>query len=267
MSTTRRNAIALSVILGMAICATPGGAEATLLTMVRVVGGTFEMGRADGRPNEQPVHTVEVATFLMSAHEVTQRQWREIMRTTPTADRGSGDNLPVYNVTWYDAVEFCNALSRAEGRSPCYGGSGTAITFDFAANGYRLPTEAEWEYAARGGASSRGYPYAGSSNADDVGWHNGNSQGAAHEVGLKTANELGVFDMSGNVSEWCWDWYDAGYYSQSGGTNPRGPASGSYRVLRGGGWGINTNGLRLTSRSIGTHRSDSNTGFRVVRPE
>src|SRR3972149_117173 len=111
MRHTRRSATALSVLVFAAVCAAPVGGQPTLLTMVRVPGGSLNMGSGDGRSNEKPLHTVQVHALLISAHEVTQRQWRELMGTTPTADRGAGDNFPVYNVTWYDAVEFCNKLS------------------------------------------------------------------------------------------------------------------------------------------------------------
>jgi len=252
------------VLLVLAGCAT-GGSKETLVTLIAVDGGTFQMGSDDGRTNEQPAHSVSVGSFLIGATEVTQGQWLAVMGAATTADRGEGENFPVYNVTWQDAVGFCNTLSQMEGLTPVYGGSGTAITCDFGANGYRLPTEAEWEYAAGGGSAGGGFLYAGSDDPDAAAWFGANSESSAHEVGQKLANELGIFDMSGNIAEWCWDWYDSKFYADSPGEDPQGPATGSFRVIRGGNWGINETGLRITARGPSTHRSDSNTGFRVAR--
>lgn len=241
--------------------------QTTFLDMVSVEGGSFSMGSENGTPSEQPVHQVQIDSFYICKYEVTQSQWNEIMGTNPTFDKGKGEKYPVYNVTWSDAIDFCNKLSIKEGRTPCYSGSGAGTECDFSANGYRLPTEAEWEYAARGGRKSKQYIYAGSNNADEVGWCTANSEGKTHEVGSKAASELGIYDMSGNLWEWCWDWYDIKYYVFSPSRNPAGPDSGIYRVLRGGGWGINADGLRCAYRYYGAHRSDSSSGFRCVRKD
>ncbi|MBA7709961.1 Formylglycine-generating enzyme [subsurface metagenome] len=181
----------------------------------------------------------------MSKYEVTQKQWREVMGTNPSYFKG--DNLPVEKVSWYDAVEYCNRLSRNEGITPCYSGSGNSIQCDFSANGYRLPTEAEWEYAARGGNNSRGYKYAGSNSVGEVGWYDSNSGRNTHDAGRKKANELELHDMSGNVWEWCWDW--KGDYSYSSQTDPRGSSGGSGRVLRGGSWNYYAYSLRVADRN------------------
>jgi sulfatase modifying factor 1 len=237
----------------------------SFLDLVFVEGGSFSMGSNDGNPSEQPVHKVQVDSFYISKYEVTQSQWAEIMGASPTLNKGKGDKYPVYNVTWSDATDFCNNLSIKEGLTPCYSGTGAGIECDFSTNGYRLPTEAEWEYAARGGKKSQNYLYAGSNNADEAGWNSDNAEGMTHEVGLKAANELGIYDMSGNMWEWCGDWYGAKYYASSPSLNPTGPSSGIYRVLRGGGWGIFADGLRCSNRYYGAHRSDADCGFRCVR--
>ncbi len=198
--------------------------------MVFVQGGTFQMGSNSGDSDEKPVHSVTVSDFYIGKYEVTQTEWKEVMGNNPSFRKG--DNFPVEKVSWYDAVEFCNKKSRAKGLTPCYTGSGKNITCNFNANGYRLPTEAEWEYAARGGNKSKGYTYSGSNTIGNVAWYNNNSGITTHPVGKKHPNELGIYDMSGNVFEWCWDW--KGSYGSSSQTNPTGASDGSRRVRRGG---------------------------------
>ncbi|MDR1933300.1 MAG: SUMF1/EgtB/PvdO family nonheme iron enzyme [Spirochaetales bacterium] len=233
--------------------------------MVRVEGGTFQMGSANGDDDEKPVHSVTVKSFYMAKCEVTQKEWQEIMGTNP--GNFKGDDLPVENVSWYDAIEYCNKRSLKEGLTPAYRGSrDSTITCNFSATGYRLPTEAEWEYAAKGG--DKDYlilSYSGSNNADAVGWYTDNSWRRTHPVGTKQANSLGLHDMSGNVWEWCWDWY--GTYPRSALSDPAGAASGSGRVLRGGGWGSGAGNLRSADRDSGTPSNRySSIGFRLVRP-
>ena len=200
--------------------------------MIRVDGGTFMMGSNNGEDDEQPVHQVTVSSFYIGKHEVTQKEWRDVMGSNPSYFKG--DYLPVESITWYDAVEYCNKRSQQEGLTPCYSGSGDYINCNWNANGYRLPTEAEWEFAARGGTQSKGYTYSGSNGIGSVAWYNDNSGSTTHSVGTKSPNELGIYDMSGNVWEWCWDWY--GNYASTSQNNPTGATSGSYRVLRGGSW-------------------------------
>ena len=201
---------------------------------ILVEGGSFMMGSNDGDSDEKPIHEVTVSSFWISKYQVTQREWQEVMGSNPSDFKG--DNLPVEKVSWYDAIEYCNKRSIKEGLTPCYSGSGDNIICNWNANGYRLPTEAEWEYAARGGNKSRGYEYSGSNTLGDVAWYVGNSGSKTHPVGQKSPNELGIYDMSGNVWEWCWDWYDSSYYSKSPKRDPRGAASGGNKVLRGGSW-------------------------------
>ena len=228
-----------------------------------VEGGTFQMGSTSGDSDEKPVHTVRVSSFYMCDHEVTQKEYRDVMGTNPS--KFSGDNLPVERVSWYNAVEYCNKLSIKEGLTPYYTINDDYTTCNFNANGYRLPTEAEWEYAARGGKKSNGYTYAGSNSVGNVAWYYDNSGSQTHNVKTKAPNELGLYDMSGNVWEWCWDWY--GNYSSGSQTNPSGSSSDWSRVLRGGSWGFNSSCCRVADRFS---KKPSGTGsefvgFRVVR--
>ena len=235
--------------------------------MVRVPGGSFQMGNPDtsvGWDGERPVHTVTVSTFSIGKYEVTQGLYESVMGANPS--EFSGDNLPVENVTWYDAVRFCNKLSEREGLRPVYTISDTTVTADWSKNGYRLPTEAQWEYAAKGGKGSPGnYTYSGSNNVDEVAWYSDNSGSTTHTVGTTKPNGLGIYDMSGNVWEWCWDWADE--YSSGAQTDPEGASSGSYRVLRGGSWGNSAQSVRSAYRGINapTNRH-SYLGFRLLRP-
>jgi formylglycine-generating enzyme required for sulfatase activity/TolB-like protein len=235
---------------------------------VLVEGGTFTMGSPSNEPDrgsdEGPQRQVTVKSFYMGKHEVTQREWQELMGNNPSKFRG--DNLPVEQVSWFEAVEYCNKRSVKEGLTPCYRGSGNSITCDWSANGYRLPTEAEWEYAAKGGNKNfLTYLYSGSNSAGAVAWYDGNSGSTTHVVGTKAANDLGIYDMSGNVWEWCWDWY--GGYGSGSQTDPAGPSAGSNRVIRGGSGGNGARNVRSSYRyNFGPSSRSNNLGFRLVRP-
>jgi len=214
--------------------------------MILVEGGTFLMGdKTDEKAS--PVHKVTLSNFCIGMYEVTQKEWKAIMGSNPSEMQG--DYKPVTNLSWYDAIEYCNARSRQEGLMPCYTIDKSRkdpnnaslyddlkwiVAFDQSANGYRLPTEAEWEYAARGGKKSKGYSFAGSNKYFDVGIYHLHSilSKVIVDVGAKTPNELGTYDMSGNVWEWCWDWKDE--YTKDKGLNPLGAVMGEYRILRGG---------------------------------
>lgn len=196
---------------------------------VFVEGGTFQMGSTSGGNDEKPVHSVTVSDFMIGKYEVTQAEWKELTGFKSAAFKGEH---PADVITWYNGVIFCNKKSRKEGLEEVYSGSGDSIKCDFSKNGYRLPTEAEWEYAARGGNKSKGYTYSGSNNVGEVAWTESNRNDKTHPVGSKKSNELGIYDMSGNVWEMCWDWY--GNYSYSSQNNPSGPTFGSERVIRGG---------------------------------
>ena len=260
-----------------------------LIEMVLVAGGTFQMGSVGVA---EPVHSVTVSSFTMGKFEVTVAQFRafvqeELYKTTAEREGGGlvwtgstweqkadaswknpylsqTDRDPVVLVSWYDAVEYCNWLSRKEGLAATYTVRGTDVTANWGATGYRLPTEAEWEYAAKGGRASRGYTYAGGNDVGSLGWYGSNSGNATHPVGGKQANELGLCDMSGNVWEWCWDWYRD--YSGGSQTDPRGPSAGSYRVVRGGNWGDDAGYGRVADHAgFPPPGSSSGVGFRPVR--
>ncbi|NLW18679.1 MAG: SUMF1/EgtB/PvdO family nonheme iron enzyme [Candidatus Cloacimonetes bacterium] len=233
------------------------------LEMVFVEGGNFQMGSNSLPLSEKPIHKVTISSFWIGKYELTQKEWKEVMNNNPSNRKN--DNLPVINVTWYDAVEFCNKLSINEGFTPCYSGSGSSITCDWNANGYRLPTEAEWEYAARGGLKSRGYEFSGSNNIDAVAWYAENSGDQTHEVGSKKPNELGIYDMSGNGWEWCWDWHEGFYYEISPTHHPKGPNTGTFRSLRGGGHGLCDSDCRVSSRLFNYPDGKYNGALRVVR--
>jgi formylglycine-generating enzyme required for sulfatase activity len=188
--------------------------------MVKVEGGTFLMGctsdqEDDCYKDEKPAHKVTLTSFNISKYEITQEQWNSVMGTNPLKN-SRGGKYPVRNISWNDAQEFCSRLSAKTGKQ------------------YRLPTEAEWEYAARGGNQSRGYKYSGSDNINDVGWYDYNSGGNIHPIGRKLPNELGIYDMSGNVWEWCCDKYVE--YSISEQEDPVATKASSVFVARGGSW-------------------------------
>lgn len=203
--------------------------DPVIFDMVFVEGGSFRMGSNDGDKDEKPMHTVILNSFYIGKYEVTQKQWSSVMENNPSFFKYC-DNCPVEQVSWHDVKEFIRKLNQ--------------IT----ANTYRLPTEAEWEYASKGGNKSNGYLYSGSNNVDDVAWHKRNSDSITHPVRQKQSNELGLFDMSGNVREWCSDWYGSDYYSHSLTKNPLGPSCGSSRLLRGGGWNDPARRCRNTYR-------------------
>ncbi|WP_461257089.1 SUMF1/EgtB/PvdO family nonheme iron enzyme [Treponema sp. R80B11-R83G3] len=255
--------------------------------MIRIPGGTFQMGKElAGTEDVTPVHTVTLSAFSMGKYPVTQELYYSVTGNNPSkfiSDPASGEaqgKRPVESITWYDAVEFCNKLSAIEGlqavytitsRSPSAGYPiyEAKVTADFSKNGYRLPTEAQWEYAAKGGnpnsAGWKEYMYSGSNKVSDVAWYGDNSGNRTHEVGKKAPNGLGLYDMSGNVLEWCWDFY--GNYTDWAQTDPMGTSSGTNRVFRGGCWRYSAELLRSTYRFNYTPSGQSpSLGFRLVRP-
>ena len=214
--------------------------------MIFVEGGTFIMGCTDDEcyENERPAHQVTLSSFLIGKYPVTQKEWVAIMGTNPSHFQGD-NNLPVEMVGFNDVYEFITRLNEATGKN------------------YRLCTEAEWEFAARGGIYSQGYKYSGSNNINEVAWYEENSNARTHPVGTKQPNELGIYDMSGNVSEWCWDWF--GFYIAEAQTNPQGPSAGVGRVTRGGSWYLPVQDCRVSRRTSKLQESTSNyPGFRVA---
>ena len=215
--------------------------------MVAVKGGTFTMGCTSEQggdcDNDETSHRVTLSDYHIGKFAVTQRLWEAVMGSNPSYF--NGDDLPVENVSWNDAQEFIRKLNRETGAN------------------FRLPTEAEWEFAARGGNNSKGCKYSGGDNINNVAWYDGNSGGKTHAVGRKTPNELGIYDMSGNVWEWCQDWY--GSYGGGSQTAPSGPSSGSFRVLRGGSWINGARYCRVSSRNYyGPGSRGNNHGFRLA---
>jgi formylglycine-generating enzyme required for sulfatase activity len=222
--------------------------------MITVEGGTFTMGdkEMEGDEDEQPTHQVTLKTFKIARTETTVAQWRAFCDDTGCAmpeapSWGWINDHPIVNINYGDAVAYCDWLAE---RLDAY---------------YSLPTEAEWEYAARGGKQSNGAKYSGGSSLDNAGWYEANSNEKTHPVATKKPNELGIYDMNGNVWEWCKDWY--GDYSAKAQTNPKGVTSGSNRVIRGGSWGDSASSCRFANRNRnfnGSASRDISRGFRVV---
>jgi formylglycine-generating enzyme len=234
----------------------------------------------------------DLSAYYVDKYEVTQSSFEQVMRYNPAHGHGISPLHAVYNTTWFNAIEYCNRRSLLEGFTPCYSfgdyGSNpdewvhtwdsanenhSMVQCNWSANGYRLLSELEWLYAARGGAESNNYTYSGSNNLGAVAWHNQNSyllppsdpDHGIHAVGFKAHNELGLYDMTGNVYEWCWDIYGAGGYGSQ--TNPHGAEAGVYRAVKGAGWKSDAYGCQLHIRCIGVplHTGDGDFGFRVGR--
>jgi formylglycine-generating enzyme required for sulfatase activity len=226
--------------------------EAIEKNMVYIPAGGFTMGCPDVHDTssyywERPAHKVTVGSFYLSKFDVTQKQWEAVVGPNKYSLKKCAD-CPVENVSWYDAQVFINKLNQLTGKN------------------YRLPTEAEWEYAARGGSKSAGYKYAGGNKAGAVAWISDNSGGQTHIVGQKKPNELGLYDMSGNVWQWCSDWFNDKYYSKSPADNPEGPSKGSFRVLRGGSWWSGAPDCRSENRDrYPADAKDDDVGFRLAR--
>jgi formylglycine-generating enzyme required for sulfatase activity len=241
------------------------------IAMVLIAGGTFDMGSSHGREDAAPRHKVTLDSFLMDRYEVRQAEYDRLgqVEAFPNPSHFKGAELPVEQVTWPQAARFCNARSRAEGLQPCYNEDTGECNFQ--ANGYRLPTEAEWEYACRAG-SETDYSFGGEARQlGDYAWFADNSAKKTHPCGQKKPNPWGLYDMHGNVAEWCQDVYDKAYYKVSPDTNPHGPAEGKEYVLRGGSWKSEAEALRSSYR-LGDNPGFSDAclardaiGFRCVR--
>jgi len=238
----------------------------TTVAMVEIPAGSFVMGSPsseENRDSDEPQHRVEITqAFLLSSTEVTQAQYELVMGENPS--KFKGDDLPVGRVSWLAAAQFCNKLSMRDGLSLAYRISSGIVTWDVRSNGYRLPTEAEWEYACRAGAETAYHTGGSESDLARAGWYSGNAGKEAHPVGEKTPNAWGLYDMHGNVWEWCWDWY--GDYGSGSQMDPQGAARGSNRVIRGGSLNFNVRNCRSADRgrydpaNVGT-----DLGLRVAR--
>jgi formylglycine-generating enzyme required for sulfatase activity len=242
--------------------------------MKLIPGGTFQMGSSTGNSNELPVHQVTVSPFWMDSTEVTQEDYSLLMGGVNPSIFTGDTRRPVERVSWFDAVLYCNKRSQRDGRDTVYtftSVSGTpgngctglsGLNCDFTKNGYSIPTEAEWEFACRGGSTTTAYYWGDAFNGAYC-WYDGNSSAAPHPVATTTPSALGLYDMSGNVLEWCHDWY--GNYGSADQADPTGPGSGSYRVLRGGSWNNLSADLRSAYReySLPDGRGN-NKGFRAV---
>lgn len=270
--------------------------------MIPVKGGPFFRGDSLGDTDERPLRRVMLDDFYIAKTETTLAQFDTFVKAAgyrTDAERSGGSyvwtalgwhqkagvdwrcdekgarrpagsgHYPVMHVSWNDAARYCNWLSEKRGFQPVYVFFADSVAADLSADGYRLPTEAEWEYAAAGGQERKPFTFSGSRNLHEVAWYAGNSRRGAHPVGLKKTNALGLFDCNGNVWEWCHDWYSAAYYAQSRDTlNPAGPVRGTMRAVRGGSWSNNPKHCRLSNRSSRfADARDCNLGFRIVRKQ
>ena len=241
---------------------TPTGIE-----MVLIPAGEFIMGDDSGDADEKPAHKVQVSSFTMDTREITQKAYESLMEKNPS--KSKGPDKPVEQVDWYHAALYCNMRSLKEGLKPCY--DAKTLACDFVANGYRLPTEAEWEYACRAGAQTKFSFGDEATKLKASAWFKANADQTTHPVGQKSPNGWGLYDMHGNVAEWCHDIYSESYYQKTEAKDPCGPATGDKRVLRGGSWRTSEDGCRSSARNSENARfadacfgSDAY-GFRCVK--
>jgi formylglycine-generating enzyme required for sulfatase activity len=226
--------------------------------MVRAPAGRFRIGQ---NGVATPLHHVTLDEFMIGTTEITREQYRQVMGRDPSVS-GDSDNCPVNGVSWFDAVRFCNKLSEISGLDPCYDIESWKCIFT--ANGFRLPTEAEWEYACRAESYTNFFPGCDETDLTRVGWHKQNENtGSCKPVGLKNQNSWGIYDSHGNVAEWCNDWY--GDYPAANQSNPTGPSYASLKVVRGGSWASEAFMCRSAFRdALPPGSANKLTGFRVV---
>jgi formylglycine-generating enzyme required for sulfatase activity len=254
-SANRQAALAIVAVVWLAGCREVGREPADRppssetsaggVEMVLVSGGRFEMGSAQNLEDDEPAHKVYVDPFYIDKYEVTQGEYERVMGKNPS--RWKGQDNPVEQIRWANAVEYCNARSRLEGLSPAYDPKTGECNFQ--ADGYRLPTEAEWEYAARAGSSTRYHFGVSPMDLGNYGWFKENCTRRPQPVGTREPNPWGLYDVYGNVWEWCHDFYQEDYYQQSPEENPRGPAAGKDRVVRGGCWNSRPHECRSAYRN------------------
>ncbi len=238
--------------------------------MILVEGGDYYMGNHESQfLDEYPRHQVSLGSFYISKYEITIADYSKFSSMAGLPVSSGADNMPASEMTWEQAIMYCNWLSSVSGLQRCYEvdrtGKQIRVTYNKEANGYRLPTEAEWEYAARGGVKHSSYAYSGSDDAREVAWFTDNGK-QIHPVGELKPNALGIFDMSGNVKEWCWDYYSESYYKLKVKDNPAGPEHGTTRVVRGGSYNAHFEMLRVNKRYyFMPDESDNTIGIRIVR--
>lgn len=241
--------------------------------VILVEGGTFIMGNEySANPDERPEHKVTLNSFYISKYEVTVGEYTNFCRSAGLTVPEGEEKSPITNLSWENAVMYCNWLSKSNALEKCYDVKRDSnmfmVIYNKEANGYRLPTEAEWEYASRGGVKSKFYAFSGSNEVEEVGWSISNSGNRAHEVGQKKPNELGIYDMTGNAMEWCYDWYRDNYYAKSEENNPVGPKTGVSKVCRGGNFMCRPDVLRNTRRfNLEKNSEEGLAGIRLVRGE
>ncbi|NLO20045.1 MAG: formylglycine-generating enzyme family protein [Ignavibacteria bacterium] len=234
--------------------------DLSFIEAVPVPAGEFQMGSLYGLKNELPLHSVLLTKGLFVAkYEVSQFLYEYIMSENPSIRKS--DFLPVHNIKWLDAIKFCNALSKRLLLDSCYEIKGDVVEFDYSANGFRLPTEAEWEYCCKAGKNG---DFGGTGDLDEMGWYNKNSGFLVQPSGKKLPNDFGICDMHGNVSECCWDWYQEKYYADSPAADPTGPEAGGRRVVRGGSVADGNDFARSSSRNFDEARAKY-VGIRLVR--
>ncbi len=231
-----------------------------LFELVEITAGSFLMGSNIGMEDEKPARDVTISrNFYITKYEITKLQFKSVMGSVPGGY--TANDFPADSISWRMAVEFCNSLSLIRGYDAYYYINGDTVSAIDTANGWRLPTEAEWEYAARAGSDK---DFSGTGDLNDMGWYDANSGFKPHLVGQKAANQFGLYDIHGNVWEWCWDYYSADYYSAGENDDPQGPAAGLRRVARGGAWNSGNSLARSPNRTYDESFIGA-TGFRIVR--
>lgn len=265
--------LCILVLLGVGCGSNDSTPTSSSITMVDIPGGTFSMGdNSSWYADVKPAHSVQISAFKMSVTEITQSQWESIMGSNPSVHKG-GEN-PVENITWLQAVEFCNKLSAKDGLSTAYGIEGTTVSFIANANGYRLPTEAEWEYACRAGTTTSHFTGTSETELQKAAWYQANAGNVSHPVGQKIANAFGLKDTHGNVQEWCWDVYRDNYYASSPASNPRGPDPNpnlstpleEFRSVRGGCFFFQALGISSPVRNtMKAGKNNEYIGLRIAR--